>query len=185
MKPNVLLILISVLVAAMAWSLPARSASHQWRFNELFTNADGTIQFIEMKECCGETAEHALGAKWVLAVDADHKFTFDHNLTGDTAFKHLLLATQGFADLPGAPAPDFIIPDNFLPIGGDDLEYWMYSAANLTYAALPTDGVTSYTAKVGDAVNSPTNYAGVTGSIDLTPVEPVTWGLLKALGLWW
>ena len=87
----------------LAATRPAGAASHQWRFNELFSNADGTIQFIEMQECCGFNSEWALQSKWILVVHANHKYTFRSSLTGNTANKYLLLATQGFADIPGAP----------------------------------------------------------------------------------
>jgi hypothetical protein len=176
---------LCVLASLGAWSHSARAASHQWRFNELYTNDDGTIQFIEMRECCGFTTEINLNSKWILVVGADNKFTFDRNLTGNTANRYLLLATQGFADLPGAPAPDFIIPDGFLALDGDDLEYWAYTAANVTYGSLPTDGVMSFHVGTGNAVNSPTNYAGETGSIDPTPVQPTSWGILKTLWSRW
>jgi serralysin len=173
---------------------PARAASHQWRFNELFTNADGTVQFIEMQECCGSTEEWFLQSKWILAVHASHKYTFRSNLTGNTSNKYFLLGTQGFADTPGAPAPDAIIPNGFLPVNGDTLEYWQYPDATRNYGALPQDGVTALEVGPGPdgisgtdddinapAVNSPTNYSGQSGTIDLTvPVHPITWGAIKA-----
>jgi hypothetical protein len=173
---------------------PTQAASHLWRFNELFSNTDGTIQFIEMQECCGATAELYLESKWILAIHANHKYTFLSNLTGNTANRYLLLATQGFADTPGAPAPDIIIPNGFLPVGGDTLEYWQYPDATRTYGPLPEDGVSAREVGPGPDgvsgtsddvnttdVNSPTNYAGETGSIDLrVPVRPMTWGAIKA-----
>lgn len=173
---------------------PANAASHLWRFNELFSNGDGTIQFIEMQECCGATEELFLQSKWVLARHANHKYTFRSNLTGNTANKYFLLATQGFADLPGAPAPDAIIPSGFLPVSGDTLDYWEYPDATRIYGPLPQDGVSALEVGPGpdgvsgtdddvymNAVNSPTNFAGQSGSIDLTvPVRPTTWGGIKA-----
>jgi serralysin len=172
---------VAMIVAAV-WHGPADAASHQWRFHEIFSNADGSVQFIEMQECCGFTAEVNLGGKWILAVDASHQYDFPENLTGNTANKYLLLATQAFADLPGAPTPDQIIPQNFLPLGGDTLEYWLYSAATWTYGGLPTDGTTSLDRDGSTDVNSPTNYAGETGSIDASvPVDGTTWGAIKAL----
>jgi hypothetical protein len=185
MKTKPSLLFLCVLVLSAVWSRPASPASHQWRFNELYSNADGTIQFVEMHECCGFTAEIGLSSKWILVVGTGSKYTFNRNLTGNTADRYLLLATQGFADLPGVPAPDFIIPDGFLALGGDDLEYWLYDAANLTYGALPADGVMSFNADSGNAVNSPTNFAGETGSIDPTTVQPVSWGALKTLWSPW
>jgi hypothetical protein len=178
------------LLAALAAAVPARGASHLWRFNEVFSSADGSVQFIEMVECGGATEETFIQNKWVLAVVANHKYTFRSNLTGNTAHKYLLLGTQAFADLPGAPQPDAIIPAGFLPVGGDTLEYWQYPDATWDYPALPLDGHTSIHVNVDDcgvqasggtqAVNSPTNYAGETGSIDVTtPVRATSWGAVK------
>jgi len=168
-----------ILLVTMALAPGAEAASHQWRFNELFSNADGTVQFIEMKECCGFTAEHELGGKWILAVGAENQFDFRGDLTGDTSNRHLLLATQGFADLPGAPTPDIIIPDGFLPVESETLEYWLYNQATFSYDSLPTDGVTSLNADHTTGLNSPTNYAGDSGSV--TPVESVRWGSIKVM----
>lgn len=167
--------------AAALWSSPATAASHQWRFNEIFSNHDGTVQFIEMKECCGFVAETQLHGKWILLVDAANQFDFPYNLNGNTANRHLLLATQGFADLPEAPTPDFIIPDNFLPLGDDTLQYWFYDNATWSYSGLPLDGRTSLGQDGSTPINSPTNYAGETGSIDVAvPVLQATWSAIKA-----
>lgn len=116
----------------------------------------------------------------MLAVGAGNQFTFFEDLTGDTSNRHLLLATAAFAAFPGAPAPDYIIADGFLPTTGDTLEYWSYVDATWTYGPgqMPLDGVLSLNADHTTGVNSPTNYAGDTGSIDVSPVPAVSaWGL--------
>ncbi len=155
--------------ALLAGVTPASAGSHLWRFNEIYSNADGTIQFIEMKECCGSVAEWGLGDKWVLAVNTGNQYTFPENVSGDTAFQHLLLATEGFAALPGVPKPDYIIPDAFIPFDGDTFEYWLYKFATWTYAKgeLPLDGLMSLNEDHTTGVNSPTNFAGETGSVEL------------------
>jgi serralysin len=180
-NPGSFALLGVTVVAALGTSEPAHSASHQWRFNEVFSNADGTVQFIEMLECCGFDSETALSSKWILAVHANNKYTFRSNLTGNTANKYLLLATQGFADIPGAPAPDFLIPSGFLPVGGDTLEYWLYDLARWICPALPLDGISSMGEDGSAGVNTPTNYDGETGTIDLrVPVQRITWGTIKS-----
>lgn len=101
----------AVAACAVAWmAADAQAGSHLWRFNEIFSNTDGTIQFIELHECCGSNAEVNLSGKWVLSDATGNQFFFPENLIPPTA-KHLLLATAGFAALPGAPTPDY------LPIG--------------------------------------------------------------------
>lgn len=189
-RMGVLFLLLSLLGVQSA-----RACAHQWRFNELFTNANGTVQFIEMQECCGFTGEIFVGSKWILAVHANHKYTFPARLNGNTAHRYLLLATQTFASIPEAPAPDFIIPDGFLPVDGDTLQWWMYPNATRSYATLPHDGMTALEVGPGPdgisgtaddvtqtAINSPTNFAGATGSINVTavPIRPITWGAIKA-----
>ena len=200
-KTRLHLWMIGILVTStLVWNQTARADSHQWRFNELYSNANGTVQFIEMKECCGFTSEWNIAPKWILAVNANHQYTFTSDLTGDTANKYLLLATQGFADLEGLPTPDAIIPDGFLPIGGDVLEYWLYGTIiRRLYGPLPLDGISAL--QIGGygpdnqggtpddvttvGVNSPTNYAGESGSITpaSVPVRPTTWGAIKRLAL--
>ncbi|MCH8164509.1 MAG: hypothetical protein IH889_02765 [Planctomycetes bacterium] len=154
----------------------AMAGSHSWRINEVFSNADGTIQFIELKECCGAANEIFLTGKWVRSQATGNEFLFPGNLPpGSTANKHLLLATPGFAALPGAPTPDYIIPAGFFAINGDTIEYWFYTPATLTFGPgeLPTDCITSlHDGGAGPnftGPNSPTNFAGETASVDACP----------------
>ena len=150
---------------------PAMAASHSWRINEVFSNADGTIQFIELKECCGLDNEIGLGNKWVSS--NTNQFDFPGNLKCCTANKHLLLATAGFAALPGAPTPDYIIPAGFFAIEGDSLDYYFYDTFTFGAGELPTDCITSlHDGGAGPnftGPNSPTNYKDETGSIDACP----------------
>src|SRR5262245_37479564 len=168
-------VLVLCACAAAISGTPALGASHLWRFNEIFTNADRTIMFVEMKECCGAPDETFLANKWIQSSATGEQYTFPINLpcTGCTANEHLLLATQGFADLPGAPTPDFIIQPDFFSTGPDTLTYWFYPAATWSYPAnvVPTDGVHSYTRLGQVIVNSPTNFAGHSGSV-IAPCAP-------------
>ncbi len=142
--------------------------SHLWRFNEIFSNADGTIQFIEMRECCGQDHEFNLIGHWIGSVSTDSTFYFPSNLVPPTGHRHLLFGTPGFAALPGAPTPDYIIPENFVAIDGDILLYSFYSNATMHVPPLPVDGV-SVMGPLGEVLptNTPTNYAGETGTVDL------------------
>jgi hypothetical protein len=151
-------------------SLSARAGSHTWDFTEIFSNRDGTIQFIELRECCGGAGEtglpgHTLTSttnSWVIPGPA---------LTPPTSNKHFLIATQAFADLPGAPTPDRILPAGFVPFfstAGDTLDYLPWDT--WIHGAVPTDGVNSLKRNGTVSANNPTNYAGATGSV----VAPTT-----------
>jgi len=166
-----------VFVVAGVLAPPAQAASHLWRVNELFSNADGTVQFIELKECCGGPSENGTGGKTVTSLTVPHSIPLN-NVAGNTANRHILLGTAAFAALPGAPPVDYTIVPNFFAINGDTIRYapaqnydsWIFGAG-----ALPTNGVNSIQ-KTNLAtphedtfivvVNSPTNYAGQSGSVN-------------------
>jgi len=171
----------SVFVATIAaCGSSAWGASHGWRVNEVFSSADGTIQFIELKECCGFTAEHGLAGKDVKSDGTGNTYIFPSNITGNTAGKHRLLGTAAFAALPGAPTPDHIIPANFFVLNGDTLRYgtaFGYDFFTYGAGALPTNGVdsiqlTSFSPDVfTTAPNTPTNYNDDTGSVNAACID--------------
>ncbi|MFN0057888.1 MAG: hypothetical protein ACKVX7_05460 [Planctomycetota bacterium] len=149
---------------------PAQGASHLWRINEIFSSADGTIQFIELKECCGAPDETALTGLWISSFTNSNSYFFTSDLpAGSTANKYLLMATPGFAALPGAPTPDYIITDNFFSTVEDALSYFFFPAAELSFGpgALPLDGLSSLHQDGSVALNSPTNFQDVTGSVSV------------------
>lgn len=172
---------------AVAGPGSALAGSHLWRFNEIFSSADGTVQFIEMHECCGSEFEVNLQAKWVESDTTGKRFVFPSSIDPPTNDKFILLGTAGFAALPGAPTPDFIIPDSFFSLDGDTLRYWQYEPATVSYGpgAVPLDGLKSLSLVGGPTeVNSPTNYAGETGSVDISiPVPTMSAGGLGVLVL--
>ena len=125
---------------------PAMAGSHTWDVGEIFSNADGTIQFIELKN--GPTGgEIFLGG---LPVSSNtNTFIFPGSLGCCGAFpncctnnKTILLATAGFAAL-GGPAPDHIIVDNFFSTSGDTITYHVYDSVSFGAGVLPTDGCQS------------------------------------------
>ena len=158
-------------------TVPAVSGVHLWRITEAFSNADGTVQFIEIAACCGSTAENCLSCGNLSSGSGSVTFT---NVSGSTLNKRVLIATSGFAALPGAPTPDFTMPANFISLAGDTLAFSVYDAWVIGAGELPTDGTTSLNKLPDDtdpdtpftAQNSPTNYAGVTGSVNASPGPP-------------
>ena len=143
------------------------AGSHTWDFTEVFSNADGTVQFLEMRECCGGANETGVNGKTISS--ASHSFMLPGPaLTPPTSNKHYLIATAAFAALPGAPTPDAIIPAGSLPFffstGGDTVNYVPWDT--WAFGAVPTDGINSLKRNGTVSANDPTNYAGVTGSVD-------------------
>lgn len=150
---------------------PARATHHLWDVNEVFSNADGTIQFVELWEPTGDNAENLVGGFTVTTNGSS--FTFGANLpAGDTGLKFILLATAGFAALPGAVTPDYIIPDNFFDVNGDTIRYaGATDVFTFGSGALPINGTLSLNRDLSTGLNTPTNFAGQVGSINLFEEE--------------
>lgn len=178
-----------VCMAALGLSGQVQAGSHLWVVNELFSNADGTIQFIELHECCGSSFEVNIGGKTITGDTNGSVFVIPSNLEDITASRYLLFATQAFADFAGTPTPDYIIPDNFFSVDGDKVWYGpTFGYDSFTYVSgdLPTDGVSSI--QISDfsldlfstGSNTPTNFAGQTATIDFDLVVPATstWGMI-------
>ncbi|MCA9292091.1 MAG: hypothetical protein KDA25_13245 [Phycisphaerales bacterium] len=161
--------LLAATVLASGLTLGASAGSHLWDFSQVFSNADGTVQFIELHEVTGANGETQLAGKSIFSDVTGNQFTFPTNLQPPTGFKYLLLATQDYADLPGAPTPDFIIPAGFFAAGGDVLRYHVYDTWSIPAGAVPLDCVHSLTRHQGAAVNFATNFAGASGSVDPCP----------------
>jgi len=145
----------------------AFAGAHTWRVNEVFSNADGTVQFIELRESGGGQFETGVGGHPV-TTDAN-SVTILSNVASPTTFKSILFGTAAYDALPNSPTPDYIIPANFIEIGGDTVSYVPYSSLTFPGGALPTDGLRSLNADLSTGINSPTNYAGQTGSINAAP----------------
>jgi hypothetical protein len=144
---------------------------HLWRFTEFFSNADGTVQFIELQSS-GPFETQANGAE-IRSASAGKVLTLTQNLSGSTQNKRLLLATAGFESLPGAIAPDFPatpLPENFFNPAGDTVTLFHHQLIDSkTFTSVPTDGVTSRVYPSNTlAGNSPTNFLGHAGTIDLS-----------------
>lgn len=158
--------LVTFAVAIFAGTASANS--HLWRINEIYSNDDGTVQFIELQEINGDDDEFELEGKWFMS--DSFQYFFPNDLPGPTAHRQFLMATQGFADIPGAPAPDYIIPDGFIDPTGDTLVYFIYDSFDVVDGQLPTDGVNSLDRwDLSTRANSPINFAGDRGSIVVPP----------------
>ena len=167
---------IFVAVCAFAAST-ARASFHTYQISEIFSNADGTIQFVELHEAAGATGQNFLaGLSLVSSSGSNQKtFVFPANLPSfATAGTFVLIATQGFANL-GLVAPDYIIPNGFLfgPAGAVNYA----NVDSVSYNSLPGDGTTSINRAGAPQTNSPTNFAGVTGRVTGPVVPPPASGV--------
>ena len=158
---------VVAILAAAAGTPAAVAGAHTWDVIEVFSNASGTIQFIELREMNGTPGETFLSGLKVTSDATGNQYTFPSNLVGPTSNKSILLGTAAYAALPGAVAPDHIIPANFFAVAGDTVRYHVYDV--FTFPAVPTNCVNSMNDNAIVAINSPRNYAGQTGSVNCAP----------------
>jgi len=152
------LILVTSLIAT-----PALADAHKWEISEIFSNADGTVQFIEWFN--SEDEEHLMTLE-TLSTASGSFYAFPNNLNStDTTNRNLIMATAGFAAIPGMPAPDYIMPDGFVNPNGDTINYT--GGDVVSFGPLPTDGRSSITRSGSPTLNSPRNFAGQSGSVRL------------------
>ena len=102
------------------------------------------------------------------------------SLPGNTLDHMLLFGTAGI-QAAGGPAPDYVIPDNFLFTGGGAVNFFGTNSG--IYGPLPTDGTLALNWMTsGTMPNSETNFSGQSGIVGVP--EPTTMALTPfAVGL--
>lgn len=154
------------LVACLLAASQLQASFHHWVISELYSSADGKVQFIEL--ACDETGENAVGGQRLYCSQGSRTniFTFPTDPVGNTFNKKLLLASANFAAQPGAVTPNYTFPTNFLFLGNGRVNFANVDALN--YTGLPSDGRRSLLrsgSQFVQATNTPQNFAGHVGSI--------------------
>ena len=113
--------LLVTITSTVCWSCPAWATFHLWKIDQIYSNASGNVQFVELADT--ENGEVVIGGKTLTS--NGHIFTFLSNLPNGTptAGQHMLLATSGYSALAGVTKADFTLPDHFLNPSGDTLTY--------------------------------------------------------------
>jgi len=138
---------------------------HLWQLSELYSNADGTVQFVELTTVFGGQ-QFVMGHTITSTTGGTtQSFTLNANLSGDSAGRTFLIGTAAVAALSGV-TPDYVVPDGFLFTTNGMLN-WAEGADSWSYATLPVDGTHALLRSGGTAINSPRNFAGTTGILTL------------------
>lgn len=193
-------LLFALAAGALLVTPTLRAAQHLWDFQELYTNSDGSIQFIEMAS--DSSGQQFLGGFTITIKQGAtilNTFTFSSNLalnsplsghpnTASTTLNQtMLIATANFTSLFGI-VPDYILPAGFLTTGaGKTLNFNVSPVEIVNIDTLPTNGIMSLDAMSANdlptavAINptaNPSNFRGETGTVP----EPVS-GALAGFGL--
>lgn len=163
--------LFAVILALCA--VPAQAAFHLFRIDQVFSNADGTIQYVVMRESTGSNGENFWQGNPLSTTGGaggPQQIRFPSNLpSGDTASRSVLIATSGFAAL-NLVTPDYTIPAGFIPIGGGTLNY--AGVDQIALPALPTDGATAIDHNGAHVAATATNFAGVSAMVNIGAAPP-------------
>ncbi len=159
---------ICLAAATMLVSSAALAFFHTFQVEQIYSNADGTVQFVTMTTSLnGESFSQGVPFTSMDSAGSQKTFTFPRNLPSSaTAGKRILIATQSFATL-GIVTPDFVIPDHFVPTGGGSVGT-PYSTLSYTAGQLPTDGMNALY-RTGVMANLAMNFAGQSASISAPP----------------
>jgi hypothetical protein len=170
-------------LASLAIAMQANAGSHLWRFSEFYSSPDKKIQFIEMQEIGGSNNEIGIEGHWYAtdSFNQSHSQLLGTPLPFGTANKKFLVGTESYAALPDVPAPDYVLPDGIIEPGGDTIVWWFYQTKTLPPNLMPADGTNSLhvnnPALPGSGftvgLNSPTNFAGETGTVVLPNLPSV------------
>jgi hypothetical protein len=144
------------MVIAIALAGPAEASFHKWVINEIYSNFDGTVQFIELYST--EDLQDELGSEFLLSDLATFQFEFDLPDSA-TGFRYVLIGTQSYSQAPGAVAPDYVIEDNFFTIDGDTIIFANVDLVAFGPGDLPIDGDLSIDRDLLSAPNSPINFS--------------------------
>jgi hypothetical protein len=154
----------------------ARAEFHTFQIEQMYSNADGSVQFVVLHESAGMNGENFLAGQVLISTHAGitKTFLFPQNLPGGycdgyygcmaspTAGSRVLIASQGFAAL-NLVVPNYVIPNGFLPVDGGTLNYAMVD--QVTFASLPTDGVSALSRNGAIIPNVATNFDGSSASV--------------------
>jgi hypothetical protein len=149
----------------------ARATFHVWAVTELYSSADGSVQFIKLTNNSTFSTEYFLAGHAITCTGPPgitNTFTFPINLPAvSTANKTFLIGTRNLATLPGGVIPDYVLtnqgPFLFLNTGVTNTVGIIGSVeARAAYTNLPTDGVSSLIglgSSLVVAANSPKNFS--------------------------
>lgn len=150
----------------------AYASFHTWKVNEIYSNADGSVQFIEMKESSGFNGQDLLPGHTITCTGplGTTTFSFPSNLPSNiTANKFFIIGTSNLASIPGGLTPDYVFTNAgpFLSLNNGSINF-ASGFDVVTYTNLPADGSGGMIRSGGliaVTTNSPANFGGGSNSI--------------------
>lgn len=182
--------LVVAIIAFVSGLLPTSYAAAQcgdtWALQEIYSNADGSVQFLVMTSAAGGDATSLTGTMLVASNGAtEHAYTFPGDVRNRQNGHFILVGSQGYADLD-LVKPDFVVPNGFLFLqnGSVRLSATPWCGGPVQYTTLPTDGVNAYWPDAfGDGF--PLNGVAIAGDFDTGFGRGSYTFTANFGGLWW
>lgn len=162
-----------LVVAAFVAVFPVSANFHTWKVNEIYSNADGSVQFIEMKEGSGLNGQQFLPGHSIICItpSGTNRFNFPANLPSSaTANKFFVIGTSNLVSMPGGLKPDYMFTNAgpFLSLTVGTVNFGIGNDI-IAYTNPPTDGsgsmIRSGAVLVAVATNQPISFAPATNSL--------------------
>jgi PEP-CTERM motif len=152
-----------VCLAAAAWPQDALATFHIWQISQVYSNAGGSVQYVEFVLPSALDDERFVGGHALSAGLNSNSITLPSNLPSlPVTGQHFLIATSGFDAVAGV-TPDYTFPvAPFFSPSGDTLNWAGFDS--FTFPALPSNGIDARNRDGSIVVNAPINFAGQTGS---------------------
>ncbi len=143
---------------------PAQATFHLWQISEVYSNASGSVQYVDLVLPFDFDDESFLAGHAISAGLNSNSLIFGSNLPSvPVAGQHVLIATPGFSAVAGV-VPDYTFPvAPFFDPNGDTLNYAGVDSFN--FPALPSDGIHALDRSGSTVIAAPTNFAGVVGTV--------------------
>jgi serralysin len=178
---------MTTMAVLLGLSFSAHATFHLYKIDQIYSNADGSVQFIDFIDSLFNDQDNLFSSQAELTVTdgtTTHTFFFPNDLPSTTtANTHFLVATPGYTATPGTVTADYILPtNNFLFTGGGTIDYFSSFSGevgdHLSYGVLPVDGVHSINRNGSMRDNLAINFAGNSGVVPIP--EPTNLILLDA-----
>ena len=160
----------------------AALASDAWRISEIFSNSDGSVQYIRLTTSVNN--QQNLAGQRLTAFDASGRvgqtFTFPTNLgASQTAFRSVLIGTEAFSAQSQLPV-DYQLPAGFLFIAGGSVRFGSIDTLSYRADQLPVNGAQAMSAGKTPLTARPVNFLGQskTLSLEATAIFNDSTGLL-------
>ncbi len=175
------ILLFAIAVVGMSGT-SAQASFHLWNIQEVYTNSNGTVQFIEFFSAAG--SQESLSSRNLASTGAS-TFVFPANLplnsplaghpntASSTQNQTFLMGTANLSTLFGV-VPDYIIPAGFLTSGSGNVLNFQSGTDSVSLTNLPTGGAQSLNAETSNpaptafsinSVATPKNFRGETATI--------------------